>query len=178
MNSMNLLKQLIEKANLDHSVLSLKRNEFIKQARTIDTNLYLVKSGSVRVYNIVNNEEQCLYFGHENSAITAIDSFFSGEKSNYYIQAIKKSEVVVIQKNTFMEFINSEKLTLQLWQNILVEIIQHHIERGQDLLASTSSERYQRLMKRAPHLFQEFPHKYIASYLRMSPETLSRLKKS
>ncbi|MBL4710236.1 MAG: Crp/Fnr family transcriptional regulator [Flavobacteriales bacterium] len=175
---MDLLKQRIYTAQLNHTILHLNRNDFIKQAGSIDTNLYLIKSGTLRVYNIIDSEEQCLYFGHKDSAITAIDSFFSEKRSDYFIQAIKKAEVIVIQKNTFMEFINSEKENLQLWQAILVEIIQHHIERGQDLLTTTSADRYTRLMKRAPYLFQEFPHKYIASYLRMSPETLSRLKKS
>ena len=51
------------------------------------------------------------------------------------------------------------------------------IEREIDLLTPSPKERYARLLKRSPHVFQLFPHKYIASYLRMTPETLSRLKK-
>ena len=172
------LKQLIEEHHLSYKSISAERNELIKDAGSIDTNLYFVKSGSLRVYSINKDEEHCLYFGVKNSLITAVDSFFSHQKSNYCIKAIKKSEIEVIKKTSFMAFINTEKAYLQLWQEVLVQIIQHHIERGQDLFTSSSVERYERLLKRAPELFQEIPHKYIASYLRMSPETLSRLKKS
>ncbi len=178
MNSMNILKLKIEANRLSYKTLLLKRNEVLKQCGTKDTNLYLIQSGSLRVYTIINNIEHCLYLGYKSSAITAVDSFFGDKQSNYIIQTIKKSEVHVIKKETFMDFINSTKENLRLWQDILVEIIEHHIERGQDLFESSSVDRYDRLKKRAPELFQEIPHKYIASYLRMSPETLSRLKKS
>lgn len=178
MNAMNRLKREIEINRIERKRVVVKRNEILKQANSKDTNLYLIKSGSIRVYNIINDVEHCLYFGYKGSAITAVDSFFGNRKSNYIIQAIKKSEVDIIQKTTFMNFINSKKELLRLWQTILVEIIEHHIERGQDLFETSSNERYNRLKKRAPQLFQEIPHKYIASYLRMSPETLSRLQKS
>ncbi len=52
------------------------------------------------------------------------------------------------------------------------------MEREQDLLINSPEERYRRVLKRSPQLFQEVPHKYIAAYLRMPPETLSRVKKA
>ena len=88
MNSMDLLKERIEKAGLAHSTLLVDRNGFIKQAGSIDTNLYLIKSGSLRVYNIINGEEHCLYLGHKKSAITAVDSFFSGVKLKMVLTAL------------------------------------------------------------------------------------------
>jgi hypothetical protein len=57
-------------------------------------------------------------------------------------------------------------------------IIYDQFEREKDILTYSPLKRYQRVLKRSPQLFQEIPNKYIASYLRMSPETLSRLKKS
>ena len=45
-------------------------------------------------------------------------------------------------------------------------------------LISSPKERYERVLKRSPQLFQEIPNKHIANYLRMSAETLSRLKNS
>jgi hypothetical protein len=52
------------------------------------------------------------------------------------------------------------------------------MERERDILTSSPLERYKRVLERSPQLFQEIPNKYIASYLRMTPETLSRIKKS
>jgi CRP-like cAMP-binding protein len=58
------------------------------------------------------------------------------------------------------------------------QLIYQQLEREKDLLTSSPTERYAKVKQRSPQLFQEIPHKYIASYLRMTPETLSRLKKS
>ena len=57
-------------------------------------------------------------------------------------------------------------------------LIYTQLEREKDILISSPHTRYERVLKRSPQVFQYVPHKYIASYLRMSPETLSRLKKS
>jgi len=72
-----------------------------------------------------------------------------------------------------------------MWNNISIErawrILQEKallgkIERETELLTFTPEQRVNRLLQRSPHLFQFIPRKYIASYLRMTPETLSRLK--
>ena len=51
------------------------------------------------------------------------------------------------------------------------------LERETDLLIKSPQVRYEKVLKRSPQLFQEIPLTYIASYLRMTPETLSRLRK-
>ena len=81
-------------------------------------------------------------------------------------------------KQDFLDFINSDITNLQLWNQMLAYTIAAFLERETDLLALTPRERYERVLQRSPQLFQHIPHRYIASYLRMAPETLSRLKKS
>ena len=98
--------------------------------------------------------------------------------NDFYIQAIKKSTVKVISKETFMAFINSSPENLKIWLEILEDLVLQQIEREKDLLIQSPRERYERVLKRSPQLFQEIPNKHIANYLRMTPETLSRLKKS
>jgi hypothetical protein len=57
-------------------------------------------------------------------------------------------------------------------------IITQQVERTIDLLTSSFSERLERVLKHSPDLFKEIPLKYIASYLRMTPETLSCIRKN
>ncbi|MBN9337378.1 MAG: Crp/Fnr family transcriptional regulator, partial [Chryseobacterium sp.] len=92
--------------------------------------------------------------------------------------AIKASTVKIASKKDFYELINSSNENLKLWSSILEDLVLQQIEREKDLLYSSPKIRYERVLKRSPKLFQEIPNKYIANYLRMSPETLSRLKKS
>jgi len=156
----------------------LKRNEFLKTSGTIDTNIYFVEEGSVRIFIEDEDEERIIRFGYQGNIIVSLDSFLSCKPSEFYIQAIKASTVKVASKKDFYEFINSNSKNLKLWNSILEDLVLQQIEREKDLLYSSPKIRYERVLKRSPKLFQEIPNKYIANYLRMSPETLSRLKKS
>ncbi len=178
MESYQALRTHIHNEGIIIKKKTFKREEFLKVANTLDTNIYFIESESVRVFFIENLEEHTLYFGHSNSIITALDSFLSNRKTALEIQALKKTEVGYLTKKEFLDFVNSKPVYLKLWNEVLKEIIIHQLDREKDLLIPSTEQRYQRVLKRKPELFQEIPHKYIASYLRMAPETLSRIKKS
>ncbi|WP_084694539.1 Crp/Fnr family transcriptional regulator [Chryseobacterium vrystaatense] len=155
-----------------------RRNEFLKISGSTDTDIYFVEKGSVRLFMIDENEERIIRFGYTGNIIVSLDSFLSGKPSDFYIQAIKKSSIRIASKKDFYEFIQSDEENLKFWNSILEDLVLQQIEREKDLLISSPRERFERVLKRSPKLFQEVPNKYIANYLRMSPETLSRLKKS
>ena len=168
---------MTELINLSDKKVTLERNDFLKVEGSIDTNIYFIESGSLRVFVISEYEEQTIRFGYKDNLIVSLDSFLSGKPSNFYIQAIKKTEVKVISKSAFNDFLKTEK-NRNWWIEILEGLVLQQMEREIDILTNSPKERYERVLKRSPQLFQEVPHRYIANYLRMTPETLSRLKKS
>lgn len=172
------LYSLFEANNLFTKELHLDRNEYLSTSGTIDTDIYFIEEGSLKIYVINDAEEQIIRFGYQNNIIASLDSFLSEKPSDFYIQAIKKSTVKVISKADFMAFLNSDPSYLKLWVAILEDMVLQQMEREKDLLIISPKERYERVLKRSPQLFQEIPNKHIANYLRMKPETLSRLKKS
>lgn len=162
---------------LSQKTITLERNEFLKVKGSIDTNIYYVESGSLSVFILDESEEQVIRFGYQGNIIVALDAYLTGRPSDFCIQAIKKSTVKVITKLQMDNFLNKEENNL-LWTKILEDLVLQQMEREIDILTSSPKERYLRVLKRSPKLFQEIPNRYIANYLRMSPETLSRLKKS
>lgn len=178
MNPIINLIEKIDQQDLWDNRLELNRKEYLKVKGSIDTNLYLVISGSLRIYVLDEFEENIIRFGYKESLIASLDSFITEKPSDLYIQALKKTELKVIKKSTFMDFITSSEENTKIWHIILGDLIFQQMERERDLLTSSPLERYKRVLARSPQLFQEIPNKYIASYLRMTPETLSRIKKS
>ncbi|UUV22782.1 Crp/Fnr family transcriptional regulator [Paenimyroides aestuarii] len=170
--------RLFETHNLFKKELHLDRNEYLSTSGSIATDIYFIKEGSLKVYVINNGEEQIIRFGYQNNIIVSLDSFLSGKPSDFFIQAIKKSTIQVVAKEDLIAFFNSEPAYLKWWIAILEDLVLQQIEREKDLLIALPIERYERVLKRSPQLFQEIPNKHIANYLRMTPETLSRLKKS
>ena len=177
MNPIKILSNKIENANLWDKALDLKRNEYLKVQGSIDTNLYFIVKGSLRIFVMDNNEESTIRFGYKNNLIAALDSFINEQPSDLCIQALKATSLKVIKKSVYLRFIRSSEENRNLWNTILEQLIFQQMERERDILTTAPLERYQRVLKRSPQLFQEIPNKYIASYLRMTPETLSRLKK-
>jgi len=88
---------------------------------------------------------------------------------------MRKSKVIRMNKNDFKEFVLANQEYTTLWRILLEELVLQQPEREVDLLNNSPAERYKRVYERSPQLFQEIPHKYIAAYLRMTPETFSRL---
>lgn len=168
------MKEIIE---LSERTISLERNAFLKVNGGVDTNIYYIESGSVRIFVLDDDQEQTIRLGYKENLIVLLDSFLTGTPSRLFIQAIKKTTVRVIPKTQINAFLTSEA-NRRLWIEILETLVVQQLEREIDILTSSPKERYQRVLKRSPQLFQEVPHKHIANYLRMSPETLSRLKKS
>ena len=178
MNPIQELLIQIEEKNLWQNDLQLNRNEFLNVKGKINTNLFFVVEGSLRIYMVDETEEHTIRFGYKNSFFAALDSFITNQPSNYFIQALKKVHLKVVSKHDFMNLVNQNQTNQKHWNAILGQLVVQQMEREVDLLISSPQERYKRVLKRSPQLFQEIPHKYIASYLRMAPETLSRILKN
>lgn len=176
---MNLLEQLSkELAPYWEQDIEIKRNDYITTPGAINTNMYFVVSGSLRVFIEDQTEEHTIRFGYKNSFITALDSFLKDIPTTFYIQALKKCTLKVISKTNFHKCVNASKENQELWTQLLQELVHQQIERENDLIIYSPQKRFERVFKRSPLLFQEIPQKYIASYLRMTPETLSRILRS
>lgn len=156
----------------------VKRNEFLKTQHTIDSKIYYIESGSVKISIFKENEEQIIRFGYDENLIVSLDSFITESASDFVIQAIKKTEVWVAEKVDFMDFVYSSHENTLFYIKLLEDLVLQQLEREKDLLLDSPKERFERIFNRTPTLFQVIPNKYIANYLRMSPETFSRLKKS
>ncbi len=167
---------MTELVQLSTKTITIDRNEFLKVKGSIDTNVYYVESGSLRVFVLDDYEEQIIRFGYKENLIVSLDSFLTGKPSDFFIQAIKKTELKVITKTEIDNFLKIETNRI-LWTKILENLVLQQLEREIDILTTSPKERYNRVLKRSPQLFQEIPNRHIANYLRMSAETLSRLKK-
>lgn len=164
-NSFDILK-------LTDKDVVLKRNDYLKN----ENYLYFVEEGSLKISVVGEEGEKITRFGYQGDWVVFLDSFLTHKPSDFTIQAIKHTKLKAVSKQEFMNFIKSGNQNY--WTTILEDLILQQLEREKDLLIVSPKERYERVLARSPKLFQEIPHKYIANYLCMSPETLSRLKKS
>ncbi|MFY7990808.1 MAG: Crp/Fnr family transcriptional regulator [Fluviicola sp.] len=154
----------------------IKRNDYIVNEGQTDLRIFYVQSGTVRIFVRTEEGEQNIRFGYAGNFIVSLDSFLKDTPTVYIIQAIKTSRIRTLSKYEFLELIQRHEAQ-NWWLSLLENLIIQQLEREIDILTTYPAERYERVLKRSPQLFQEIPHKHIANYLRMTPETLSRLQK-
>ena len=170
----DLLNSLIEAA--EQKVIS--KGDFLLREGETERNLYFIKTGAIRIFYLTEYEEHTIRFGYDGSFINSLSSFIKGQPSEFYIQAIRKTTLLVISKQKLWEIINESDDRLKQYCTLLETAITQQIDREIDILITSPSERLKRVLERSPDLFQHIPLKYIASYLRMKPETLSRIRNS
>jgi CRP-like cAMP-binding protein len=156
----------------------LKRNDFLIRQGETETNLFYVIEGSMRIYYPHQDEEICVGFAHDHNLICSFPSFIRQLPSDYFIQALAKTDVISIHRNDFYGVMENHRSIEKAWRMLEEDALLGKIERETEMLTFTPEERYRRLMERSPHVFRNIPRKYIASYLRMTPETLSRVSAS
>lgn len=173
-----MFQLLIDSQELDWKLLELKRGELLSRAGEVEKYIYWVQEGAIRAYSIVEEKEFTVRFGYKNSLITSLSSYISEKPGELYLEAIRKSRVLQCSKHQLESFIGESKERLIAYKEILEEQVIGFMEREHDLMLQDPKSRLERVRARSPQLFQEIPHKYIAAYLRMSPETLSRILNS
>jgi len=167
------LSSLLDKWNRP---VELKRNDFLIKKDQTESSLFFVLNGSMRIYFPHQDDEICVGFAHDNNLICSYPSFILNKPSEYYIQALAKTEMMAINRSDFYSLFDAYRSIERAWRMLEEEALIGKIEREVEMLTFTPEERYHRLIKRSPHIFQIIPRKYIASYLRMTPETLSRIR--
>ena len=164
-----------ELLKMEHKVRWLDKGDALNTPDYVDQQIYFVKSGSLMVYILDDGSEQIVRFGYPGNLIVMLDSYLSEKPTRFRSKALRKSEIWIFQRSTFESYLRSHEQQIW-WTKTLENLVCQQIDREIDLLIKSPKERYDRVRHRSPQLFQEIPEKYIANYLRMSPETLSRLK--
>jgi len=133
-----------------------------------------LEKGAIYQYRIdTENEEQIIDLNVPEDWIINHQSFTGRKPSSYYIQAYADSRIQILSIDTIHVLIAQSQTFLQMGSLLEKAIARVHFFDQQ----YTPDEKYQYVVKHQPSLIQTFPQKMLASYLKMSPETLSRVRK-
>lgn len=159
------------------SYQKVKVNEFLLREGEICLFNHFVLKGSFRFYH-VNPEGQELtrYFAFENKFGTNLTSLIEGTPSLEYIQAVEPSEVLKIRSGDFFRLVDSVPQINLVYRNILQNAYITSQKRIYDLQGMSALDRLKWLLNHQPGILSRIPSRLVASYLGITPFTLSRLK--
>ncbi len=141
-------------------------------------NTTFVEKGLLRSYTIEEKgNEHIIQFAMEDWWISDIYSFLTGEPSTYSIEAMEDSEILMISRNSYDEMLH----VIPKMERFLRIILQNSLIATQRRLTGkitlSAEENYKNLVAGCTDIVQRVPQHMIASYLGITPETLSRIRK-
>lgn len=160
------------------TVKTFSKREVVLREGEVEKHIYYIESGALRLSLLSEYEDQNIRFGYPGTLIVSLSSYLNGTPSEFSLEAIRKTTVRMIPKEAVEAIISQDHESLIGYTGLLESVVTQQIDREIDLLTVSPSERVRRIMARSPQVFQHIPLKYIASYLRMTPETLSRIRNS
>ena len=158
--------------------MKFQKGEVILKEGEVCKNIYWVVKGVVRQFYFKNGKELTEYMAVENTICMSIESLFKELPSHQQIQAIEPSIIFALPKAKLeKEAVRNVNIQM-LYRKILEESLILSQVHADMLRFESAQERYAKLVKRSPQLVLRAPLVYIASYLQMTPETLSRVRNS
>jgi CRP-like cAMP-binding protein len=156
------------------NVRSFQKNYCLLKEGKICQSIYFINRGSLRHYYIANTGDEITLNLHvENDWVLDYKSFTSQTPSTSIIQAAENSEVLELNIYDLHKLM---KISDSFFQ--IAKVFQYAIEQQEGKTQKTSpKEKYAELLTNKSQIIQRFPLKYIASYLNMTPETLSRVRR-
>jgi CRP-like cAMP-binding protein len=156
----------------------LRKKQYLLQEGDVCKNIAFIEKGALKAYSVDDNGiEHIIQFGLEGWVISDLYSFLTEEAATYNIDAIEDAELVLISKSAHEELLQKvPKYETFTRLNITGAYLAMQ-RRLTSIISSSLEERYANFNAIYPNIVQRVPQHMIASYMGLTPETLSRLRR-
>ncbi len=138
--------------------------------------MYYVERGMVRQFYYKNSRDVTEHFSYEGRIVICIESFLKQQPSRLIVEALENSWLYGIPYDVLTQLIENDKEIERLYRKILEHALISSQEHADSQRFENASERYLRLLKTKPEIVLRAPMVHVASFLQMTPETLSRVR--
>jgi len=155
----------------------LKKGELLTRSGEVCKQVSFINKGLLRMFYMVDGKEICTAFAKENNYLAQYDSFLTSQPSPGNIDALEDCELINLSYNN-VQALYAEEPVFQIFGRKIAEMLFLMISsQTNSLLTQTPEERYNTVVDEEPYIIQRVPQYMIASYIGITPEHLSRLRK-
>ena len=151
--------------------LSISSKTVLLEEGKVADKIYLIRKGCLRLFFYNEGKDITFQFFFEGDFVASFDSLYKGTPSR-----IEPSEVLFIKKGDFYRKIESNPSLRMLYEEKIIERFSFYQHLFLSRIKNTPQQRYEELLKEYPNIIQRVPQHYIASYLGITPVSLSRIR--
>lgn len=153
------------------------RGQILQLPQAPQSPLYLIDAGAMHAYlDLADGTQQTLRLGYPGELLAALPGLLLSTPNPIGLQSLRRCSGHTLTRDQILGFNESEPERQLAYTRMLESFACGLLDRELDLLEPNPARRYATVVARSPQLFQHVPLRYIASYLRMTPETLSRVR--
>ncbi|ASS48225.1 MAG: cyclic nucleotide-binding protein [Candidatus Fluviicola riflensis] len=176
-NNFHKLSKEAENAIIEISnELKIKKNTIIQDIGQTCKTIYFIKTGFARIYYFKEDIEITESFAFENNILARVESLFHNKPSKKAIQLLEDSELIAINANLLFKLYDKFPEIERLFRLIFESAYVDTVNRIENIQFHTAEERYKMLLNESSNVIKRVPLKLIASYLGITPVSLSRIR--
>lgn len=157
-------------------VLSIPSKTMLLEEGKIADKLYFIRKGCLRLFFYNEGKYITFQFFFEGDFVASFDSLYKGTPSLFSLESIEPSEVMFIKKEDFYNEIENNSSLRKVYEEKIIERFSFYQHLFLSRIKNTPQQRYEELLKEYPNIIQRVPQHYIASYLGITPVSLSRIR--
>lgn len=155
---------------------SVPKDHFLLKEHAVSDYIYFIEKGIARIYYYKNGKEITEWIAMDRQFFLSITSFFQRTPSHLIIQTIEPAEVFGIHHNDFMKLADEHHDIEKLLRKMVTRSLILGQQRMDSVQFETAQQRYEKLLHNSPGIVQRVPLSYIASFLGVTLETISRIR--
>jgi len=157
---------------------SLKKRQFLLQESEVCRHIAFVNSGCLRAYTVDHKgEEHIIQFAIEDWWISDLNSYLTRAPATYTIDAVHDSDVLLLERSARDQLLESVPKMERFFRLLQESNYVATHRRINATLSASAEERYLSFLKTYPALVERVPQSQVASYLGITPQSLSRIRK-
>lgn len=158
-------------------IKSYKKGDVILENGSLENELRFLDNGIIREYYTSNDKEKNINFYTESGFITDFSSFLENIKTKKNQECLTDEQLRILPKEFFLQFLNQYSCGKLFIETIFKQLVLSKETAEFNQFINTAEELYFEIMKSKSNWFIHIPQYHIASYLGITPETLSRIRK-
>ena len=186
MSTLNLFDKIIERIKHDEENRMRFREFFVEKeiaSKTvllhegqISNHVHIIKKGCLRQWFNKDGKDITFQFFFEGQPVASIESFMSNQPGLFNLESIEPSVIYSLSKENFEKLNKQYPELKEGFQNYLFQRFRNYAQLFLSRIKDTPRERYEDLIKNHPEIIKRVPLHYIASYLGITPISLSRIR--